>query len=37
MLAQRMESAPLRGEPSAAAENSEHLGAANVRGRGYYH
>ena len=37
MLAQRMESTPLRGEPSAAAESSEHLGAANVRGRGYYH
>lgn len=37
MLAQRMESVPLRGEPSAAAESSEHLGAANVRGRGYYH
>ena len=37
MLAQRMESTPLRGEPSAAAESSEHLGAANVRGRSYYH
>lgn len=37
MLAQRMESVALRGEQSVAAESSEHLGAANVRGRGYYH
>jgi transposase len=37
MLAQRMESVALRGEQGAAAESSEHLGAANVRGRGYYH
>ena len=36
MLRQRMESAPLRGEPEASG-SSEHLGAANVRGRGYYH
>lgn len=36
MLRQRMESAPLRGEPGSAG-GSEHLGAANVRGRGYYH
>src|SRR5690606_4253034 len=37
MLAQRMESVPLRGEPDRAADTSEQLGAANVRGRGYYH
>jgi transposase len=37
MLKQRMESAPLRGEPGAGVDHSEHLGAANVRGRGYYH
>lgn len=36
MLQQRMESTPLRGEPQAAAD-SDHLGVANVRGRGYYH
>jgi transposase len=36
MLAQRMESAPLRGDPQAAT-GSEHLGATNVRGRGYSH
>jgi transposase len=36
MLKQRMESAPLRGEPETAV-GSEHLGATNVRGRGYYH
>jgi len=36
MLKQRMESAPLRGEPEAV-DGSEHLGARNVRGRGYYH
>jgi transposase len=36
MLAQRMESVPLRGEHSVTAESSERLGAANVRGRGYY-
>jgi transposase len=37
MLKRRMESAPLRGEPGAGVDHSEHLGAANVRGRGYYH
>lgn len=37
MLAQRMESAPLRGEADPAAGDSEHLGAENVRGRRYYH
>ena len=37
MLEQRMESVPLRGERELVAENSESLGAANVRGRGYYH
>ena len=36
MLQQRMESTPLRGEPQATAD-PEHLGVANVRGRGYYH
>lgn len=36
MLAQRMEAVPLRGEKQAVAE-SEHLGAGNVRGPGYYH
>lgn len=34
MLKQRMESAPLR---ESAAGGAEHLGAANVRGPGYYH
>ena len=35
MLQQRMEAAPLRdAEPAAA---SDHLGAVNVRGPGYYH
>lgn len=34
MLAQRMESTPLR---EAATTGTEHLGAANVRGPGYYH
>ena len=37
MLQQRMESVPLPDEPVAGADTSEHLGAANVRGRGYYH
>jgi transposase len=37
MLAQRMESAPLRGEVDQAGGDSEQLGAKNVRGRGYYH
>jgi len=37
MLAQRMESAPLRGEHDAAAGECDRLGAANVRGRSYYH
>lgn len=36
MLAQRMESVALSGE-QAPATDSEHLGAENVRGRGYYH
>ena len=33
MLKQRMESVPLPDEPVAGADTSEHLGAANVRGR----
>lgn len=37
MLKQRMEAVPLRGEQSTDIDNSEHLGAANVRGRDYYH
>ena len=37
MLAQRMEAAPLRGGDADAAADSEHLGAGNVRGPGYYH
>jgi transposase len=37
MLAQRMESVPLRGEVDPGADDGEHLGAKNVRGRGYYH
>jgi transposase len=36
MLRQRMEAAPLRGADDDAAD-SEHLGAANVRGPDYYH
>lgn len=37
MLKQRMEGAPLRGADAEASADSEHLGAGNVRGRGYYH
>ena len=39
MLAQRMEAAPLRGgdADADATTDSEHLGAGNVRGPGYYH
>lgn len=37
LLEQRMEAAPLRGGDSAAENTAAHLGAANVRGRGYYH
>ncbi len=37
MLAQRMESAPLRGELDHGVSDSEHLGTKNVRGRRYYH
>jgi transposase len=36
LLAQRMEATPLRGD-SEAADDSGHLGTANVRGPGYYH
>jgi len=37
MLAQRMESVPLRGEADVTSDDSERLGADNVRGSGYYH
>jgi transposase len=37
MLKQRMESVPLRDEQGVGADSSEQLGAANVRGGGYYH
>jgi transposase len=37
MLAQRMEAVPLRDGDAAAAADSGHLGAGNVRGPGYYH
>jgi hypothetical protein len=37
MLAQRMEAVPLRDGDAAAAADSGHLGAGNVRGSGYYH
>ena len=37
MLKQRMEGAALRGGDGDAAAESGHLGAANVRGRSYYH
>jgi transposase len=37
MLQQRMEAAPLRGEANVSGEPADLLGAANVRGRNYYH
>jgi transposase len=37
MLQQRMENAPLRGTTNATDEPADVLGAANVRGRSYYH
>ena len=37
MLDQRMEAVPLRGETPATDESVDLLGAANVRGRNYYH
>jgi len=37
MLQQHMENAPLRGTTNATDEPADVLGAANVRGRSYYH
>jgi transposase len=37
LLEQRMEAAPLRGAEPATDDAAAHLGAGNVRGRGYYH
>jgi hypothetical protein len=37
LLKQRMEAAPLRGGEADCENGAAHLGAANVRGRGYYH
>ncbi len=37
LLEQRMEAAPLRSAEASSEDEVAHLGAANVRGRGYYH